>query len=220
MAKNELTRLEVINLNEFTRELKKLTADPKGPEQFKKANEVVAERIIREAYKTADTPMRKRAAETLRPAKSNQGIYVIGGSNAFPFFGGANFGSNHDVLRLIKARRTRGANKGTRARATTVRREEEWKLDKIVRRVESQYVSRSGKTISAREAGSNKKLYQVKLARTSSGAVRTIRGWNQFGEWTKGKDFFLYKAINQNYDELAEFYIETMKKAAKDAFPD
>ena len=220
MAKNELTRIEVLNLNEFVRGLKKATDDPKGLDQLKKANEVVAERIIREAYKTADTPMRKRAAETLRPAKTTQGIYVIGGSNAFPFFGGANFGSNHDVLRLIKARRVRGANKGTRARATTVKREEEWKLDKIVRRVESQYVSRSGKTISAREAGSNKKLYQVQLARTKSGAVRTIRGWNQFGEWSKGKDYFLYKSIRENYDELAEFYIEAMKKAAEGGFPD
>lgn len=220
MAKNELTRIEVMNLNEFVRGLKQATADPKGLDQLKKANEAVAEMVIKEAYKTADTPMRKRAAETLHPAKSTNGVFVIGGSRAFPFFGGANFGSYQDVLRIIKARRKRGVNKGSRARATMVRRDEEWNLDKIVRRIESQTVNRAGKTIKRREAGANAKLYQVKVARDQSGNVRTIRGWNQFGPWAKGKDYFLYKSINNNFDEISDFYLDQMEKAAKDAFPD
>lgn len=220
MAKNELARIEIQNLSPFIKGLKQATADPKGLEQLKKANEEVALLVIKKAYQTADSPQRKRAAETLKPAKSALGVYVIGGSKSFPFFGGANFGAFHDLLRLIKARKTRGVNVGRRSRATTVRRNEEKDLEKIIKRVESQTVNRAGKTIKKREAGRDAKLYQVKLQRNKQGNVVAIRGWNMFGLWRKGKDYFLYRSINQNYDEIGGIYLDELMKVSKAAFPD
>lgn len=220
MAKEQLAKVEIQNLTPFIKGLKSATADPKGLDQLKKANAEVASFVIKKAYQTADSPQRKRAAETLQPAKSTVGVYVLGGSRSFPFFGGANFGAQHDLLRLIKARKKRGTNKGRRSRATTVRRDEEWKLDKIIKKVESQTVNRSGKTISRKEAGRDAKLYQVQLQRTKSGGVMAIRGWNQFGTWSKGKDYFLYKAIKQNYDEIGEIYLIELGKVTSAAFPE
>lgn len=205
---------------QFEREIKKLLPDKQGVELLKKANEDVADFIVKKAIATASTPMEKKASRTMTAAKSSAGVYVLGGSRDIPYFGGANFGANHDLLRLIKARKVRGANKGRRSRATTIRKEEEWKLDKIVRKIESQYVSRSGKTISKYEAGKDAKKYQVKLQRTKSGAIRSIRGWNQFKPWTKGKDYFLYASIKSNFDAIVDFYSERMAQVSKDAFPD
>ena len=214
------THVKVQGAAEFERELKKMLPDKKGVELLKKANEDVANFIVKKAIATASTSMEKKASRTMTSAKSSAGVYVLGGSSTVPYFGGANFGANHDLLRLIKARKVRGVNKGRRSRATTVKKSEEWRLDKIVRKIEGQYVSRSGKTISKKEAGKDAKLNRVQLARTKSGAVRTMRGWNQFKNWTKKKDYFLYASIKNNFDDIVEFYSERMAQVSKDAFPD
>lgn len=212
--------IKIEGAREFERAIKNMTEDNKGTELLKKANADVADFVVQKAITTASSSMEKKAARTLTAAKSSSGVFVIGGSKDIPFFGGANFGANQDLLRIIKARKVRGANKGKRSRATTVKKSEEWRLDKIVRKIEGQYVSRSGKTISKREAGKNAKLQRVQVARTKSGAVRTMRGWNQFKPWTKKKDYFLYASIKANFDDIVEFYAKRMDQVSKDAFPD
>ena len=205
---------------EFEREVKKLAKDNSGTELLKKANEDVANFVVNKAVATASTSMEKKASRTLSAAKSTAGVFVLGGSRDVPYFGGANFGANRDLLRLIKARKKRGVNKGRRSRATTIKKSEEWRLDQIVRKIEGQYVGRGGKTISKKEAGKNANLNRVQLARTKSGGVRQMRGWNQFKPWSKKKDYFLYASIKQNFDAIIEFYAKRMDQVSKDAFPD
>ena len=205
---------------EFEREVKKLAKDNSGTELLKKANEDVANFVVNKAVATASTSIEKKASRTLSAAKSTAGVFVLGGSRDVPYFGGANFGANRDLLRLIKARKKRGVNKGRRSRATTIKKSEEWRLDQIVRKIEGQYVGRGGKTISKKEAGKNANLNRVQLARTKSGGVRQMRGWNQFKPWSKKKDYFLYASIKQNFDAIIEFYAKRMDQVSKDAFPD
>lgn len=205
---------------EFEREVKKLAKDNSGTELLKKANEDVANFVVNKAVATASTSMEKKASRTLSAAKSTAGVFVLGGSRDVPYFGGANFGANRDLLRLIKARKKRGVNKGRRSRATTIKKSEEWRLDQIVRKIEGQYVGRGGKTISKKEAGKNANLNRVQLARTKSGGIRQMRGWNQFKPWSKKKDYFLYASIKQNFDAIIEFYAKRMDQVSKDAFPD
>ena len=205
---------------EFEREVKKLAKDNNGTELLKKANEDVANFVVNKAVATASTSMEKKASRTLSAAKSTAGVFVLGGSRDVPYFGGANFGANRDLLRLIKARKKRGVNKGRRSRATTIKKSEEWRLDQIVRKIEGQYVGRGGKTISKKEAGKNANLNRVQLARTKSGGIRQMRGWNQFKPWSKKKDYFLYASIKQNFDAIIEFYAKRMDQVSKDAFPD
>jgi hypothetical protein len=99
-----------------------------------------------------------------------------------------------------------------RTRATMVRIGEDF--NKVARRVEAQYVDTRGRTV-ARNQGT-----QVRLARTSKGDIRKIRGWNQFGKWQKGKDQFLYRAIKKHYEEIVEFYFLALDEAHSKVFPD
>jgi hypothetical protein len=144
----------------------------------------------------------------MTPSTRADGVYVIGGGPKYPFFGGANFGAYNNEKRLIKARNARGK----RGRATIVRRGEN--VDKVAKRVEQQYVTRGGKTVSKKEGGR-----QVKLERTAAGGVKVIRGWNQFRRWTKRHDYFLYQSVASNRRDIEKMYLKAMNDITRESFP-
>ena len=202
--------VQVAGLSELTRSVKRAADGGASLAALKKANERVATEIIKGARAKAATQgkMEAKAAQSLSPSTRADGVYVIGGGTQVPYFGGANFGAKRNEKRIIKARSVRGK----RGRATLVRRGED--VDKVAKRVEAQYVSRSGKTMTKKEGG-----LQVKLERTKSGGVKTITGWNQFRPWKKRRDFFLYASVTQNSKKIERMYLEAMKEISSQAFP-
>jgi hypothetical protein len=161
--------------------------------------------------------MERKAAGTLQAVKSASQVKVTGGGDPeVPYFGGANFGAYRGKIRLIKAPMVRQSGKRTiqkRGRAVMVRNFES--IDKVARRVEGQYVDTRGRNIGRRLGGQ-----QVRLARTKSGNIRKIRGWNQFRRWKKGQDYFLYRAVKKHQEKIIRFYLVAMDDAVKEAFPD
>lgn len=207
--------IRIDGLREFRRGLAEFTKDPAGKQQLQKGNAKVADLVINKTQQLAGDKIQAKAAATLKPAKRVDGVYVIGGSRDVPYFGGANFGAYNDVLRILKADRM---YKGQRGRAAMVRKEEEWRVDKIVRKIEQQYVSASGKTVTRREGLQGG--VRIQVARTGAGTVRTMRGWNQFKPWRKNEDYMLYRAIKNNIDEIVTVYFKELDRLTKQAFPD
>jgi hypothetical protein len=208
MAK-DYGKVEVFGLAAFRREVRKATEDGSGEELLKEANYRAGLEVIRWAKAEAQgDKQRESAAATLTSTRRGYGVYVIGGDKSVPYFGGANFGSDRDVRRIIKAPR-----QGKRSRATRVREGED--IEKVVRKIEQQRVDRRGRTVTATEGGK-----QIKVKRTKSGATRVIRGWNQFNRWKKGRDYFLYKGVSRHYDDLEMIYEAMLRRALRDAFPD
>jgi len=208
MAK-DYGKIEVVGLGVFRRQVREATQDGTGEELLKEANYRVGLEVIRWAKAEAQGDrQRTAAAKTLTSTRRGYGVYVTGGDKSVPYFGGANFGSDRDVRRIIKAPR-----QGRRSRATRVRSGED--IEKVVRKIEQQRVDRRGRTVTATEGGK-----QVKVARTKSGATRVVRGWNQFGRWKKGRDYFLYKGVSRHYDDLQMIYESMMRRALRDVFPD
>lgn len=208
--KDQFGKIEIINYTAFIKAIKQAADEGYTESVIQKANEEVANIIIRRANQIATGKMEKRAASTLVQSASKLRVAVTGGGKAAPFFGGANFGSYRDTRRLIKAPSVRGR----RSRATLVRHGED--IDVVARRVENQSVEASGKTIS-------KRLYKegkVELARTKSGAVRVIKGWNQFREFRKGKDHFLYRAVSYEERHIMGLYQTAIDRVTGQAFPD
>jgi hypothetical protein len=208
MAK-DYGKVEVVGLSAFRREIRKATEDGSGEELLREANYRAGLAVIKWARAEAQgNKQRESAAKTLTSLRRGYGVYVVGGDKTVPYFGGANFGSDRDVRRIIKNKR-----QGKRSRATRVREGED--IEKVVRKIEEQYVDKRGRTMTQKEGGR-----QIKVARTKSGATRSIKGWNQFARWTKGKDYFLYKGVQRNYKDLQMVYESMMRRALKDAFPD
>lgn len=207
--KDQFGKIEIINYTAFIKAIKQAADEGYTESVIQKANEEVANIIIRRANQIATGKMEKRAASTLVQSASKLRVAVTGGGKAAPFFGGANFGSYRDTRRLIKAPNVRGR----RSRATLVRHGED--IDVVARRVENQSVEASGKTISKKLGGQ-----QVTLARTKSGAVRVIKGWNQFREFQKGRDHFLYRAVSYEEQHIMGLYQTAIDRVTGDAFPD
>jgi hypothetical protein len=208
--------VQVIGLTEFIKDLR--TARDKGAADklIREANERVAKIVIRTARSLANTKQERKAAASLETSSNVQQVKVTMGGRDAPYAGGANFGSYTDLRRLIKAPNQRGR----RGRATVVREGES--ILKVATRVESQFVSRSGRTVSAFEGGT-----RVKLSRTSGGALRVVRGWNQFrakGQqptpYAKGRDQFLYRAVTMTQDQISESYQRFIDESIGKAFPD
>ena len=209
-------KVEVMNLTPFLREIKKATDKGAADALIKQANEAVAKIVIRGAKALATTKQQRKAAGTLETSSSRMAVKVIGGGKGVPYFGGANFNARTNQTRLIKSPNVRG----TRARATLVRQGEN--IDKVARRVESQYVDSRGRNIGKRQGGT-----QVALSRTKSGGLRAIKGWNNFTaqgqrpvEWRKNKDNFVYASVAMNYDDIARAYQKFIDDNLGDAFPD
>jgi hypothetical protein len=207
--KDQFGKIEIVNYTAFLKTIKQAADDGYSAEIIQKANEEVAKIIIRRANQIATGKMEKRAASTLVQASNKLRVAVTGGGKAAPFFGGANFGSYRDTRRLIKAPNVRGK----RSRATLVRHGED--IDVVARRVESQSVESSGKTISKRLGGQ-----QVDLARNKSGGYRVIKGWNQFREFQKGRDHFLYRAVSHEERHITGLYETAIGRVTGEAFPD
>jgi len=208
--------VQVQGLSEFIKDIKKARDKGAADALIKEANERVARVVIRMARTLANTKQERRAAASLEVSSSTTSVQVRMGGTAAPYAGGANFGAYINQRRLIKAPNQRGR----RSRATRVREGES--LLKVATRVESQFVSRSGRTVGMREGGT-----RVQLARTSSGALRVVNGWNQFRakggtptQWAKGKDQFLYRAVTLTQDQIAASYQEFIDKMTGKAFPD
>lgn len=207
--KDQFGKIEIVNYTAFLKTIKQAADDGYSAEIIQKANEEVAKIIIRRANQIATGKMEKRAASTLVQASNKLRVAVTGGGKAAPFFGGANFGAYRDTRRLIKAPNVRGK----RSRATLVRHGED--IDVVARRVESQSVESSGKTISKKLGGQ-----QVDLARNKSGGYRVIKGWNQFREFQKGRDHFLYRAVSHEERYITGLYETAIGRVTGEAFPD
>ena len=207
--KDQFGKIEIINYTAFIKAIKHAADEGYSESVILKANEEVASIIIRRANQIATGKMEKRAASTLVQSASKLRVAVTGGGKQAPFFGGANFGSYRDTRRLIKAPNVRGR----RSRATLVRHGED--VDMVARRVENQSVESSGKTVSKRLGGQ-----KVELARTKSGGYRVIRGWNQFREFQKGRDHFLYRAVSYEEQHIMGLYQTAIDRVTGEAFPD
>lgn len=214
--KDNFGAVQVQGLTQFISDLRKARDKGAADALIREANERVAKVVIRMARSLANTKQERRAADSLSASKSVLQVRVTMGGKGIPYAGGANFGSYTDLRRLIKAPNQRGR----RSRATIVRRGES--ILKVATNVERQFVSRSGRTISRREGGT-----QVKLARTSSGALRVVKGWNQFRakggqptKWRKGSDQFLYRAVTLTQDQISDSYQRFIDEMTKPAFPD
>jgi hypothetical protein len=208
--------IRVEGLKQFHAAVKKLQDDKEGEDALRKANVRTANLVVGMARREASSKIERKAAATLTASKSASAVKVIGGDANVPYFGGANFGSYRNKTRLIKAPIVRDDGRRIaqkRTRATMVRRSRD--IDKVVRRIERQYVDTRGRTIGKREGGQ-----QVRVARTKSGAIRKIRGWNQFRRWRRGKDYFLYQAINKHERKIINFYAVALDDALREAFPD
>jgi hypothetical protein len=207
--KDQFGKIEIVNYTAFLKAIKQAADDGYSAEIIQKANEEVAKIIIRRANQIATGKMEKRAASTLVQSSNKLRVAVTGGGKTAPFFGGANFGAYRDTRRLIKAPNVRGK----RSRATLVRHGED--IDVVARRVESQSVESSGKTISKKLGGQ-----QVDLARTKTGGYRVIKGWNQFREFQKGRDHFLYRAVSYEERYIMGLYETAIGRVTGEAFPD
>jgi hypothetical protein len=207
--KDQFGKIEIVNYTQFIKGIKKAADDGYSESIIAKANEEVAAIIIRRANQIASSKMEKKAAASLVKSSSRLRVAVTGGGKAVPYFGGANFGSYRDTRRLIKAPNVRGR----RSRATLVRHGED--IDVVVKRVENQSVTSSGKTISKRLGGQ-----KVDIARTKSGGVKVIKGWNQFKEFKKGQDFFLYRAVSREEAHITMLYQTALDRVTGEAFSD
>ena len=208
--------VQVLGLTQFIKDIRSATDKAAADRKIKEANERVASVVIRMARSLADTKQERRAAATLDTSSSVQQVKVSMGGRAAPFSGGANFGARINQRRLIKAPNQRGR----RSRATIVREGES--LLRVASRVESQFVSRSGRTVSAFEGGT-----RVKLARTASGGLRVITGWNNFRakgqpptQWRKNRDEFLYAAVTRTQDQISASYQRFIDETLGKAFPE
>lgn len=213
-------QIKIEGLKDFLNDIKNATEDKTGQKLVQQANKKTGDFIIQIARREASTKAEKKAAATLTARAAMAAVRVAGGSEAVPYFAGANFGAYRNKVRLIKARAVRDIGGGMinqkRTRATMVRGiGTERQIQQVARRIERQYVDTRGRTVARKEGGQ-----QVRLARTKNGNIRKIRGWNQFRKWSKGKDYFLFTSIQKNFQEIIDFYYAALDEATRQAFPD
>ena len=222
--------VNVVGLREFQKEIKRLATDgdPKGLEQFKEANYKVAHYVRGKALVAAGSKgkMARKAANDMSAVRSGVSAQLKANSHV-PYFGGAEFGAKQNLRRLVKqpvvhAGRPKksglpGKTRTSRSRATVVRDGED--VGKVQRRVEAQYATKSGKTVSPKEAGAR----QVKVARRANGGLHVVKGWNQFKPW-KGNGhqagYWLMPTIRDNIENIGEMYQDELEKIMKPAFPE
>lgn len=199
--------IRIEGLDRFRKAIKHASG-PEAVEALKRVNVSIAEMIV-ERTKPKMAKRSERSAASLRAAKTANGAYVYGGGARAPHFGGVEFGAYHDRRRLIKHPYKGEGKSARRARATIVRDGEN--IDKIKRKVESQFVTSTGKTVSSREGGTQVRVKQIRL------------GWNMFDEW-KGNGahagYFLYDTVRWSSQEITDTYMRAMIEIARDAFPD
>ena len=199
--------IRIEGLDRFRKALKHASG-PEAVEALKRVNISVAEMIV-ERTKPKMAKRSERSAASLRAAKTANGAFVYGGGARAPHFGGVEFGAYHDRRRLIKHPYKGEGKSARRGRATIVRDGEN--IEKIKKKVESQFVTSTGKTVSAREGGNRVRVKNIRL------------GWNMFEEW-KGNGsqagYFLYDTVRSSSQEITDTYMAAMIQIARDAFPD
>jgi len=198
--------VRIDGLDEFRKELRKLGALD-GLEALKATNKRIAEMVV-EKTKPRMAKASHQSASTLAASNTARGAYVRGGGPRAPQFGGVEFGAYQNMRRLIKNPYKGQGRKARRSRATIVRSGEN--IDKIRKRVESNFVTSTGKTVSAREGGMQVRVKQVRL------------GWNQFEKWTgngPSAGYFLYATVRAESQEIMDLYRKAMVDIAHDAFP-
>lgn len=190
--------IKVQGLRDLQRELRKLDDDGLI-DQLKDANEEVAQLVVDRAKARARSlgGMEAKAAETLTARRGQRRAEVsLGGAKA-PFAAGAEFGAYQDKLRLLKQS---GSQK--RTRAYIVRAESERAIAQATKRIEAQKNPNNGQAVKV---------------------TGRIRGWNQFRPWRgnkAGAGYFLFPAIRDRADEIADVYGDAIGRITKQAFPD
>lgn len=199
--------IRIEGLDRFRKAIKH-AAGPEAVEALKRVNISVAEMIV-ERTKPKMAKRSERSAASLRAAKTANAAFVYGGGASAPHFGGVEFGAYQNRRRLIKHPYKGEGKSAKRGRATIVRDGEN--IEKIKRKVESQFVTGTGKTVSAREGGTQVRVKQVRL------------GWNMFDEW-KGNGahagYFLYDTVRSSSQEITDTYMRALIEITRDAFPD
>ena len=200
--------IQVTNFSAFIKSIQNASEKGAADEEIRNANEAVAKIVILTARVLANTKQEIKAARSLETASSIRQVQVRGGGKGVPYFGGANFGSYQNLPRLVKAK-VKGRKKG---RSTMVRDGES--ILKVAIKVEAQGYRGKGSS-------------RVQLARTKSGGLHVIQGWNQFGakgqsrtHYVKGKDEFLYAAVTKEQSGIIEMYAKHMERITNKAFPD
>jgi hypothetical protein len=204
--------INVTGLTELRREIRKAHAagGPNGTDQLKDLNYKVADFVIGKAKGKAGSvsPMARKAANSMDASRSGVAARVNAGGAKYPFFGGAEFGANSNVRRLIK---------NTGGRATAVRKNES--LSKVRKKVESQTLAydRYGGSSTVRKRA--RKDYGATAVKVTGVRV----GWNQFKRWLgngEGAGYFLFPTVRANIDEILEMYGDGMNDILRDVFPD
>jgi hypothetical protein len=204
--------INVTGLTELRREIRKVrdAGGADGTQQLKDLNYKVADLVVGKAQGKASSvsPMAAKASKSMEASRSGVSARVNAGGAKYPFFGGAEFGANSNVRRLIK---------NTGGRATAVRKNES--LTKVRSRVESQTLAydRYGGSSTVRKRA--RKDYGATAVKVTGVRV----GWNQFKRWLgngEGAGYFLFPTVRANVDEIMEIYGDGMKDILRDVFPD
>jgi hypothetical protein len=90
---NDTVSVKVEGLDQFRRELKKLSDDNQFADDLKDANYAVASFVADKARGRASSPLQRKAAQSLKVGRQAARAVVSGGGARFPFFAGAEFGS-------------------------------------------------------------------------------------------------------------------------------
>jgi len=199
--------IRIEGLDEFRRALRKLE-NQEGIAALKAVNKQIAEMIV-ERTKPRMAKRSERSAASLKASNTANGAYVRGGGASAPHFGGVEFGAHQNQRRLIKHPYVGSGKRARRGRATIVRSGEN--IEKIKKKVESNFVTSTGKTVSRREGGQQVKVKQVKL------------GWNFFDEWRgngANAGYFLYDSVRAESQNIQDMYLKAMLEIASEAFPD
>jgi hypothetical protein len=215
--------LRVRGLSDLNKELRELADPERFQDELKEAHFKVAD-LVR-SLAESKIPVKTGAARESVTAQRTQyaARLSMGGGKAVHALG-VEFGSKHDLRRIVKQRAIRfGTDKdgnrtqklGRRTRATVVRDGED--IDAVIGRVTQQSVDEFGKT-SAKGRG-----VLVKIATYKNGSPKVRRGWNQFRSWRgigPNAGYAIYPTIRANQALIMGLYEAEVDKIVRDAFPD
>lgn len=216
--------VKIYGLNELVRALKQISdEDPDGINQLKAINYKVAGYVKQKATSKAaaqgalalkamhhmaisQTAARAALREQIIAAHDASGTKREG----FYAFGGVEFGAYQNKRRLVKERALRSTNGGgTRrqvkaSRATMIHDNED--IGKVARRVESQFVDKTGRTVGRGEVYEKQR---VQLKRRENGGIYAVRGWNQFKPWTGNghtAGHFFFPTVRAEFPHIQDMY--------------
>jgi len=209
MAVNRSGSIQVRGLNELRRALKALDEKDSADwrKEMAKVNFEVAQLVVSKAKPRMSGlgGMGSRAAKTMTASRSGVTARLSLGGPTAPFAEGVEFGAYQDRRRIIK---------NTGARPTIVRADED--IDKVIGRVENQYIERGSRKTSSKAFAGRGDVMQVR-------AVRVVTGWNQFRPWRgNGMDagYALYPTMRDSSEEILDLWVAGIDRLTQKAFPD